>query len=425
MVSDTNDRHGEVTDEQEAIHWLLRRHYRHMFNLAKDIAETGVVYEPPIVAREGSHYRVYDGNRRVTSIKLLENTRLIPDDLGREAWLANSALWRERGIKAIECRVESDQQLIDQILERRHTGSQEGIGQSTWDNEAKQNFLRRTGKISSLSIAELIENLLRENNQLPQGMRVLRSKIDRLFSASKFRIPYGFDIIKNEIVFTAKKEDALSALRNTVIRLNQKDVTLADIWDETKKLEYIEQCRQQGLLPNRSTLITSPAPGTPKPSPKTPKPKSKPNRLIPHSAAVDIHWSEQGSRLHEVWEELQFKLNFSDHQNSISVMLRVLIEICINDYSDKVMTSEIDPERSLPDRLVLVAKDLNQKGHLSISQLKDAEYLIHNERALSPKLLHKYVHSPHSFPSSDHLISMWKNFEHLIVAAVSEIETAR
>ncbi|MEL6641569.1 MAG: ParB N-terminal domain-containing protein [Pseudomonadota bacterium] len=429
LVSNTNDRHGELADEQEAIEWLLRNHTQHMLNLAKDIAHSGVIYEPPIVAKEGEQYRVFDGNRRVASIKLLNDPKKIPETLGRRLWLAESALWRERKVDAIECRVESDQSLIDAILERRHTGSRKGVGQSTWDNEAKQNFLRRTGKISSLTTAELIEDLLRSNNQLPAGTKVLRSKIDRLFSASKFRAPYGFDIVKNEIVFKTDKAAALSALRKTVMDLNKKEVTLADIWDETKKLEYIEECRKQGFLPvpEKANEHPTPKPKGKKPDkPKPPpKPSPKPTKLIPHTAATKFEWSADWSRLREVWEELQFNLEFDRHQNSISVMFRVLIELVIVDYSDLVTEKNIDSDKALTDRLVIVAKDLAERGILNADQLKDAEVHIHNERALSPKLLHKYVHSPHSFPSVDHLNSMWKNLEAVLLASIAEIETAR
>jgi len=429
LVSNTNDRHGELADEQEAIEWLLRNHYQHMLNLADDIAHSGKIYEPPIVFKEGSNYRVYDGNRRVASIKLLENPHRVPEELGRKPWEAKSALWREKGIETIECRIEDDISLINEILVRRHTGAQGGIGQTTWDNAAKQNFLRRTGRIDTLTNAELIEVALRENNQIPADMRVLRSKVDRLFSASKFRKPYGFDIKDNEIVYYANKDEVLSALRQTVTALNKKNVTLADIWDEEKKLRYIEKCRVAGILPSLAPTEVAPA----KRQSKSPSSKqiSKPTRqppppnLVPHSAASKLSWSSEWSRLRDVWDELQFSLTFDSHQNSISVLFRVLIELVISDYSRVIMGSTIDEDKALTDRLVLVARDLNNRGEISKQQLRDLEPLIHNERSLSPKLLHKFVHSPHAFPSREHLIAMWRNLEPLLVSAIIEIEKAR
>ena len=44
-----------------------------MKTLAQDIAEKGSVYDPPLIRKEGNGWRVYDGNRRVTCIKLIHN----------------------------------------------------------------------------------------------------------------------------------------------------------------------------------------------------------------------------------------------------------------------------------------------------------------------------------------------------------------
>jgi hypothetical protein len=59
----------------------------------------------------------------------------------------------------IECEVEPDLSIIDEMLYRRHTGSQDGVGRSQWDPEGKSFFLQRTGK-GSLGLGETIEKAL-------------------------------------------------------------------------------------------------------------------------------------------------------------------------------------------------------------------------------------------------------------------------
>ncbi len=44
------------------------------------------------------------------------------------------------------CQVETEKDDIDEILYRRHTGAQSGVGQSQWDDVAKSNFVNRTGQ---------------------------------------------------------------------------------------------------------------------------------------------------------------------------------------------------------------------------------------------------------------------------------------
>ena len=73
VVNSANDRHGELENETSAISWLFTNNETHMKNLARDLAITGSIYEPPLVLPNGSSFVVFDGNRRVTCLKLLAN----------------------------------------------------------------------------------------------------------------------------------------------------------------------------------------------------------------------------------------------------------------------------------------------------------------------------------------------------------------
>lgn len=75
LVNRANDRHGELENETAAIAWLFNNREVHMRNLAKDIVAKGQIYELPLVAPEGTKYIVFDGNRRVTCLKLLDDPR--------------------------------------------------------------------------------------------------------------------------------------------------------------------------------------------------------------------------------------------------------------------------------------------------------------------------------------------------------------
>lgn len=65
-VNRSNDRHGELIDEEAGISWLLTHRASHMRKLAQDIVREGKIYEPPLVYQVDGKYVVYDGNRRVT-----------------------------------------------------------------------------------------------------------------------------------------------------------------------------------------------------------------------------------------------------------------------------------------------------------------------------------------------------------------------
>lgn len=75
-VNPANDRHGELANETAAIAELFRLREAHMKRLAADIVEQGEVYDPPLVLRDGDDLTVFDGNRRVTCLKLIRSPHL-------------------------------------------------------------------------------------------------------------------------------------------------------------------------------------------------------------------------------------------------------------------------------------------------------------------------------------------------------------
>ena len=78
IVNRANDRHGELENETAAIAWLFNNRERHMRNLARDIGDKGEIFEPPLVSPDGANFVVFDGNRRVACLKLLDNPRRAP-----------------------------------------------------------------------------------------------------------------------------------------------------------------------------------------------------------------------------------------------------------------------------------------------------------------------------------------------------------
>ncbi|MET3890844.1 hypothetical protein ABIE41_001920 [Bosea sp. OAE506] len=123
-VNQANDRHGEVGSEDLAVAELFRLHDVQMRNLAADIAEVGAVYDPPLVMPADDSFIVFDGNRRITCLKLLLDPARTPTADLRVHFTRLRDEAREVVPDRLTCQVERDRNLIDSILFRRHTGSQ-------------------------------------------------------------------------------------------------------------------------------------------------------------------------------------------------------------------------------------------------------------------------------------------------------------
>jgi hypothetical protein len=424
LVNRANDRHGELENETSAIAWLFNNREQHMRNLTKDLVRTGEIYEPPLVSPEGNKFIVFDGNRRITCLKLLEDPRRAPTVDLQQFYTEQRAAWPGTFPTTVVCQIEADRDRVDDILFRRHTGSQSGIGQSTWDDRMKDNFVQRTGKGTGLNVADEIEKMLKAAGLLPARRKIPRSTLNRLLSAEAFRNRVGISVSRGKFELTHEEPKVLSALQRITDDLAHRRITLGDLWDIDGKRGYLDKLEQEGVLPTaaQSTtqtkgIVAKPAPVTPLPVPVKPQPVSKPDRrttLIPH-IEYGVAWAGRIYRHKMIWEELQFRLELTEHPNAISVVFRVLIELSIDNYIEQTSLNTINPGDKLAQRAVKVGVDLHGKGKINDKYLAVIKKLPQQDNLFSMDTLNRYVHSPNFAPSPDHLTAMWDMIADFIV----------
>lgn len=140
-----NPRHEVLDTQDEQIAFLCKE--EKVGNLALDIAENGinpmmriaVLEEKPDKNDQSakSTYIVLDGNRRICSLKMLEDPELAPSKLKKKMEEA-SCKWTP--ITEIECVVFDDRKIANMWLKRIHTGERDGTGLKSWDAEQQARF---------------------------------------------------------------------------------------------------------------------------------------------------------------------------------------------------------------------------------------------------------------------------------------------
>jgi hypothetical protein len=416
VVNPANDRHGELENETAAIARLFALREPHMRSLAKDLVAKGEVFEPPLVYPEGDKFIVADGNRRATCLKLLAKPRRAPTVELQDFFTALRKQWTDTFPEKIQCRVEADRDRVDDILFRRHTGSQNGIGQSTWDDRMKNNFVIRTGKSAGTNVSDEIEKRLKLANLLP-AKKIPRSNMNRLLSAEAIRNRLGFSVKKGKFEYLRNEGAVHRALNRVANDLATGRLTLNDIWDTERKLAYIDGLDDEGMLPTIADMpkpSQHPKPTQPKPKPSpAPKPEVRTN-LIPR-IEYGVVWSGRLQRHRAIWEELQFKLELSEHPNAISVLLRVLLELAVENYISQAPLTTVYEGDKLAKKVLKVADDLCAKKKIN-SKYRDIFKKAQNLDALvSMDTLNRYVHSPQFAPSPDHLKAMWDTLADFVV----------
>jgi hypothetical protein len=412
VINRANDRHGELENETAAVAWLFNNFEQHMCNLAKDIVETGQLFEPPLVFPDDDKFVVFDGNRRVSCLKLLDQPRRAPTTELQEFFTKQRLKWQGDFPQVVHCQVEHDRDRIDDILFRRHTGTQGGIGQTTWDDRMKSNFVNRTGVGGALNVADEIEKKLSAAGMLPHK-KIPRSTLNRLLSAEAFRNRVGFTVNRSQFELTHDEPVVLRALRRIADDLANRYIVLNDVWDVDGKRAYLDRLETEKVLPTAVHSLKSKvenALGAMPASVSTPtRPVRRPNKrttLIPN-VLFSIAWSGRLQRHRAIWEELQFHLNLGDHPNAISVLFRVLLELSVENYIQQSKLSTVSAGESLARRVLRVAEDLHKNGKIDQKYFELLEKFPQRDALLSADTLNRYVHSPNFAPSPDHLTALW------------------
>lgn len=418
VVNPENDRHGELENETAAIAQLFASQELHMRNLAKDLVSKQEIFEPPLVFPKGDRFIVADGNRRVTCLKLLATPRRAPTVELQRFFADLRKKWTGKFPEKIECRVEADRDRVDDILFRRHTGVQGGIGQSNWNDRMKNNFVIRTGKGSGLHVADEIEKRLKASEMLP-SRKIPRSNMNRLLSSEALRNRLGISVRKGKLDFIREEQATLRALSRVAADLANRVITLDDIWDTESKLRYIDKLDREGVLPTVA--------GRPEPAPKTTSvptsstpPKSTVTKPTPWPHLIPqfnygVTWTAPLQRHREIWEELQFRLDLSAHPNAISVLLRVLLELSTDNYIKQTQLASIHENDKLARKAAKVAEDMETKGKIDKKYLGVIKKLQHGEALISMDTLNRYVHSPNFSVSPEHLKMLWGTLSEFIV----------
>lgn len=422
-VNRANDRHGELENETAAIAWLFNTRETHMRNLARDIVEQGTIYEPPLVSPDNGVFIVFDGNRRITCLKLLDNPSRAPSTQLQSYFSELKKQWSGTFPDKIACQVEADRDRLDSILFRRHTGSQNGVGQSNWDDRMKSNFVLRTGQGGGLNVADEVEKRLAEAKLLPGRRKIPRSTMNRLLSAEAFRNRLGFSVRKKEFEYTHDSDIVLAALARVAQDLATKTVVLGDLWDVDGKRSYLDRLEMEGVLPTAADALQPSGPASPIPSPpKPPGPKPKPTPTPKPSSRTTliplkdygITWPGRLQRHHEIWEELQFHLDLGKHRNAISVLFRVLLELAVENYISRQKTTAHKDDK-LALKVQKVGKHLFDQGKIDKKQFDATKKFTQMGQLVSADTLNRYVHSSDFAPSDHHLTAMWDSMADLIV----------
>jgi hypothetical protein len=416
-----NDRHGALRDETSAIQWLLENRTIHMRALATDLATTKRLFEHPLVQKDGDTYTVFDGNRRTCCIKLLVEPKLAPSEGWNHFFSGFDTAEIRKAFSQIECEVEADILVIDEKLFRRHTGTQEGVGQSQWDPEGKSHFLQRTGK-DSIGLAESIEKVLKAEQLIAADTQIPWSNLERLLSSEPIRKRAGISFSGGALSYLGDKQDNLQTLKRIAMDLTNRRIVLGDLWNNEKKGQYLDRLKSDGLpidksITNRPRTIeagNSAIASVARTPTRTRAPKEK--HLISSADENPFIRFPNLERAEKIWRELQFTLQFDEHDNAIAVLMRVLLEIAINHYA-REQGIVFSQSENFARRVSAAADSMLNRGFIDSKGRSIIRKFESDKPIVSAHSMHQYVHNANFHPAKSDMKAIWNVVRPLIISS--------
>ena len=198
IVWSDNPRHGlqvesENFSEEEVINILIDVvGADKMFNLITDIFASKKLMGNvnPVVVPNGDRYYVYDGNRRISALKILRNPSIVENDTlqSRVVKLINGedVAFVERVFVYI-----TDEAEALEIMDKTHIGEQQGVGMISWEPYQRDTSLNRRGKQLkyqyAFSVCQALGYTMKSFNNIAY------TDIDRLFGSKPLREFFAID----------------------------------------------------------------------------------------------------------------------------------------------------------------------------------------------------------------------------------------
>ena len=430
LINDENPRFDKVNNQREAIKVMIDKQGEKLLNLASDIVEAGInPSDLVIVVKEGEDnemYPVLEGNRRITALKLLSTPSLMDglDNNFKMKMAEISKKFNPSAFEKIKCVVFENPDKANRWVELKHTGEQGGKGIVKWDSYAQQRFNERQGRKSiGLQAIDFLREVTDDEDLKKKLNHIPLSNMERLLRDPDIRNTIGIQIenetLKTDLIVKEVKKGLEKIAKDLSGNIKVQDIYYKD--DREKyiasfsKIEFpdITKKTEASWELDKYDEKNKPTPSRKKTVPKSTTRKS----LIPSNCVIYI---DDPPRANCIYHEMR-SLNVNKFPNVSSVMLRVFLELTINEFIE--IHNIRNPGKHLYQRLQRVADYLQSKQIMTEKQLTPIRAAhTTNESVLSTSTLNAYVHHKNFSPMPEVIKISWDNMQEFIEILWNEID---
>lgn len=249
IVDEENPRFEAVGAESDALFSILEDQAlaagNKILNLARSIAENGLNASELLVVSpiaDTDTYRVREGNRRVTAIKLSLYPELVPDDFEalRSSFASLSNPMQRR--RVVDCYVTNDNVEIRNILTLRHVGENGGVGVVRWNAVQKERFAQGGNQQTAraITLIDSIRKLVGDGELVITAVGIPATNIGRLISTPEVRDTLGIVVNGATALYIGGHDELLLDVLTTIRRDG-----VVPIYRKEDRIRLVEDARQR------------------------------------------------------------------------------------------------------------------------------------------------------------------------------------
>lgn len=425
LLDTENYRLGPQSGQNETIQAMIAEQGQKLVVLAQDIATNGMSpFDLLMVCPTGvkGKYRVVEGNRRITSLKLLNQPALAHGTPIEKRIRDISGDKKSKVIDHCHCVIVESKEAAYLWIERKHDTGLEGAGTESWMAVAIRRAKAAMGKPQ---IALQVIDFITKNATITDAekKKITDAKfpitnLERILEDKDSLAQLGLHVENEEIVATKSPEWVLGMLTQIVTDIALKKKKVGDIFDKKKRDNYISGVGGQQKVPSASAKGWSLVSGatlkaggnSTTPGKRLPLSTDR-KTLIPRGYKMAI----THARINKIYDELR-KLKVEDFENAAAVLFRVFVELSADHYIQAKKVAA-NPDEKLRVKLQKIADFMLHNSIMTKNDLKPIRKAIDAERpheVLSTDTLNAYVHNLHVIPKAKDLKTSWDSFEPFI-----------
>ncbi|WP_146084059.1 hypothetical protein [Xanthomonas albilineans] len=449
----SNFRLEAADTQEESVENMLEEQQQKLVNLSRDILENGLSpAEFLIVAPNpdaADRYVVYEGNRRLTALRLMGNPELARGTAFEGDYQALAERFRMDPITHVQCAVFEGRDDALLWIDRKHNPLN-GRGLVQWGSPATDRRDEyKSGKVRpSRAILDHLRGRGLLTPLLEKNLRRRTTNLDRVFQMPYVRTRLGIVIDRkaNAIAFASGDVTAGNALLLSMAEaLGSKSFPVRHILEQDQRISFIDRFAEAAVLapaasPAAPDLIDDPysvvnpslgrngANGTTpdKGRPEAPRPQGKPMRPAPSTLlrttlalrgkGYDLRIEDP--RLNRLYEEAR-NLDPDGFPNTAALLMRVFLELSSEFYltakqiaiparHSKSHWGDIGLSLELKIRTVLENLDPAGRDHELLSARQG---ISSSEHGHSVSNLHGYIHNRNADAEGQEVKRVWERWQ--------------